>query len=125
MSVWLLMVAVAMVNGVLRDKIFSPLLGNHIALSVSGILLSALVFLITLLCIPFIGRLDGPIYLSIGLLWVFLVLMFEFVFGHYVAGKAWKEILQIFEVMKGNLFSLVLVITVVSPWLAAKLRGFV
>lgn len=26
------------------------------------------------------------------LLWIILTLLFEFVFGHYAAGKAWKEI---------------------------------
>jgi len=61
----------------------------------------------------------------IGLLWLVLTLLFEFIFGHFVAGKSWQDIAQVFNVKKGDLFLLVLVVTAISPWLAAKIRGFI
>jgi len=37
--------------------------------------------------------------------------------------KPWREILQVFNLKKGDLFFLVLIATLVSPRLAAELRG--
>jgi hypothetical protein len=122
-GIWLLMVVAAILNAALREKVLLPLFGIRAALPLSGIVLSGLVFVITLLCIQFINSPDGSTYLGIGLLWVTLTVAFEFIFGHYVLGKSWEEIVQIFNITKGDLFSLVLVTSAVSPWLCAKLRG--
>jgi len=62
-------------------------------------------------------------YLFIGVQWVLMTLIFEFVFGHYVAGKSWADILQNFNPLKGNLFIVVLLVTFISPLLVAKIRG--
>jgi len=46
-----------------------------------GILLSAFIFIIILLSVPFFGGAKGTVYLGIGLLWVILTVLFEFSFG--------------------------------------------
>ncbi|HEX9758126.1 MAG TPA: hypothetical protein VGB26_10035 [Nitrospiria bacterium] len=125
LAVWLVMVVAAILNGILREKVLLPLLGNQISLPLSGILLSILVFLITFLFIPFFGKLDGKTYIGIGILWVLLTLVFEFLFGHFVVGKTLKEIVQVFNLFEGNFFVLPLLTSAVSPWIAAKLRGFI
>ena len=117
------MLCAAMVNGVLREKILSPRLGIQVALPLSGLLLSALVFGITLFFIPFIGKANTSIYVCIGFMWVFMTLAFEIGLGHYVGGKPWEDVFQVFNLRKGDLFSLALVISMISPWLAAKIRG--
>jgi hypothetical protein len=123
-GIWLVMLCAAMVNGVLREKILTPRLGIQVALPLSGLLLSALVFGITLFFIPFIGQVETSIYVCIGFMWVFMTLTFEIGLGHYVGGKPWTDVFQVFNLRKGDLFSLALVISMISPWLAAKIRGF-
>ncbi|WP_052299073.1 hypothetical protein [Thermodesulfatator indicus] len=61
----------------------------------------------------------------IGFLWLILTLLFEFIFGHYITGKPWKDVMQVFNLKKGDLFTVVLAATAVSPWLAAKIKGII
>jgi hypothetical protein len=44
-------------------------------------------------------------------------------FGYYVVGKSWVEIMQVFNIQKGDLFIVVLFVTAFSPWLSALIRG--
>ena len=124
-GIWLVIVVAAIFNGVFREKVIVPGIGADLALPLSGMLLAILVFLITFMSIAFIGSSEQKTYLMVGLFWLALTLSFEFLFGHYVAGKPWKEIIQVFNIRKGDLFIVVLIITAISPWIAAKVRGIV
>lgn len=124
-GVWLLLVVAAILNAAFREMVFLPLLGIEAALPLSGISLSILIFFITLAVIPVFGKTSTASYVFIGLLWVCMTVAFEFVFGHWGTGKSWQDIFQVFNVMKGDLFVLVLFTSAVSPWVAARLRGFI
>jgi hypothetical protein len=123
-GIWVFIVFLAILNGILREKLWSPLLGETPALALSGIMLSALIFAATLLLLPILGRHEPSRYWSIGFLWLALTVLFEFLFGHYVLGNSWKNIAAAYNVFSGNLWAVVLLATVVSPYLAARLRGF-
>ena len=123
LGIWLVIVIVAIINGVAREKILTPLIGSSFSLPLSGITLSVLVLVVTYFTIPFIGEVKTGTYLYIGLLWVILTLSFEYLFGHYVTGKPWHEINQVFNILKGDLFIVVLIVSAVSPLVAAKLKG--
>lgn len=120
-GIWLLIVIAAIINGAIRDKLLTPIIGAHLSLPISGITLSFLVLVITYFAIPFFGNIKSRVYILIGLFWIILTLAFEYLFGHYVIGKSWYEINQVFDVYNGNLFTVVLVVTGLSPWAAAKL----
>ncbi len=123
MGIWFVIVFAAIMNGTIREKILVPIIGSNLALPLSGISLAIIVFVVSFLIIPFIGASEPKIYFSIGLFWVVLTLLFEFIFGHFVAGKPWKDIMQVFNLKEGDLFIVVLCVTAISPWLAAKIRG--
>ena len=95
------------------------------ALPVSGLLLAILVFLIALASVPLFDASDGKCYIIVGLVWLALTLAFELLFGRFVVGKSWHEIMQVFHLHKGDLFIIVLLATLFSPWLSAKLRGWI
>lgn len=124
-SIWLLMVGVAVGNALFRDKLLAPAIGPATALPVSGFLLTMLVFLAALASVPLFDASTGKSYVLIGLIWLTLTLSFEFLFGHFVAGKPWHEIVRVFRMDKGDLFVLVLLSTLISPWLSAKMRGLI
>jgi hypothetical protein len=124
-GIWLVMVIIAIANGLFRDKVLSPLLGPNVALPVSGVLLAVFIFAVCYVWLPTIGKQPASQFLFIGLLWVVLTLGFEFLFGHYVVGKSWRDIVQVFDATDGNLFLLVMIVTLLSPLLAAKLRGYI
>ena len=122
---WLLIMLGAIANGVARQQLLEPVLGAAIALPLSGVLLSLIILLASWLLVPWIGRARAPTWLAIGIHWVVLTLLFEYLFGHFVAGIPWIEIWRVFDVTTGNLFSLALLSAALSPWLAARLRGLV
>jgi hypothetical protein len=59
---------------------------------------------------------------SIGVLWVTLTLAFEFFAGHYVFGTPWRQLRVAYNVARGRIWVLVLITTVIVPWLAAHGR---
>lgn len=122
--IWLIIALLAIVNAGIREKLLTPIIGPEIALPVSGLLLSIFVFLVAYVSIPFFPRKRNT-YILIGVGWFVLTLTFEFVFGHFVAGKPWHEILRAFDVPKGDLFVVALVTTLIAPWFSAKIRGLI
>ena len=124
-GIWLLIMLAAIANGGLREAVLEPALGAQAALPLSGVLLVLIIFIVSWLCVPLVGRTGTTTWLGIGLLWVVLTLAFEYLFGHFVAGMPWDEIGRVFDLRGGNLFSLALLAAFLSPWLAARLRGLV
>ena len=124
-GIWLVIVVVAVFNGVFREKVLVPLIGAGFSLPLSGVLLAMLIFLVALLSVSIIGSSEQKKYILIGLVWLILTLSFEFLFGYFIAGKSWQEILGVFNIMKGDLFIVVLFAAGISPWLAAKARGII
>ena len=120
--IWIVIAIFAVGNGIFREIILVPNIGHDPALPISGIILSLVIFLITYLFFPFLGKHDFKTYLLIGFQWVIITILFEFIFGHYVVGKSWSTIFQVFNIMKGDLFVLVLLASLLSPLLVAKLK---
>jgi len=122
-AIWFVIAFLAIANGLFRESFLVPNFGQSMALPVSGMLLSLIVFIVTYLSFPLFGKHNTAAYFLIGLQWVLMTLLFEVFFGHYMMGKSWSEILQLFNIMKGNLFSIVLIVSLFSPLLVAKIKG--
>ena len=74
-----------------------------------------------------VHRLDPPASESqaaaIGAVWLALTLLFEFGYGHFAAGKSWAELLADYNVLRGRVWPLVLLMTAPAPLLAGRGRG--
>ncbi|WP_052299072.1 hypothetical protein [Thermodesulfatator indicus] len=55
-GIWLVIVLIAIVNGIFREKVLTPLLGSDLALPISGISLAMLVFVVSFIFIPLLAR---------------------------------------------------------------------
>ena len=121
--IWVIIALFAIMNGIFRENVLVSILGQLMAVSVSGIMLSIIVFIVTYVFFPLIEKHHTLAYFFIGVQWVLMTLIFEFVFGHYVMGKPWSSIFQVFNIIEGNLFIIVLVVSLFSPILAEKLKG--
>ncbi len=122
-GVWLVMVVLAILNAGIRENVLTPAIGETISLPVSGITLSALIFAAAYVAMPFFGPQEQKTYVMVGCMWAAFTVAFEFLFGHYVMGREWHDIMQVLNIGKGDLFLVALLVTVMSPWLAAKVRG--
>lgn len=123
LAIWAIILALAVFNGIFREAVLVPTLGDRPGLILSGVLLSLLILAATYLLLPWLGIRESSQLFFIGLCWLTLTIVFEFSFG-LLSGKALADILGAYKFKGGNIWSAVLVVTAVAPWLTAKLRGW-
>jgi hypothetical protein len=121
---WLAIVPCAVVNGGLRDIVTEPLLGAAIAQPLSGVLLSGVIFAVAYFFIPKIGKGTPATYIFIGLMWFALTNLLDLSMI-LASGQPLSDFLVMFDITTGNLWSLVVIVCLASPILAAKLRKLI
>ena len=120
---WFGLLIVAMINGGVRDALYKSAAGDlaaHQISTLTGILLFGFV-------IWWMTRL-WPIESSqqawtIGLIWLVMTVAFEFLFFHYVTGHSWSELLGDYNILEGRVWVLVLLWTLVAPYVFFRLRS--
>ncbi|MCC6303120.1 MAG: hypothetical protein IT489_10020 [Gammaproteobacteria bacterium] len=120
---WWLILALAVLNGMLREEALVPLMGEVPGLAASGVMLSLCIFAVAFVAVPRYGRMSARRWWFVGLFWLLLTLAFEFGFGLFVQDKSLDILLDAYTFRGGDLWPVVLAVTFVSPWLAARLRG--
>ena len=123
MLIWLGIIPLAILNGVLREAVLIPALGS-MALPVSGIILSALALLLTYIFIRSLGKNERTAYVKMGFLWISATIIFEFSLGITI-GESLESMLAAYNIFTGNLWSFVIVVIGLSPWLTAKARKII
>lgn len=117
--IWLSIIPLAILNGALRQEILSPWFGETIARPLSGIILCAMIFIVSWIFIPRIGKGDKKTYWSIAIIWIALTIVFETIVG-LTMGNTCAELLQAYDITTGNLWLLVVLFIGIVPWLVAK-----
>src|SRR5260370_869679 len=84
---------------------------------------SALILLVAYLFVGWLRASDTTSLMLVGLLWLVLTVAFEFGFGHFVFGRSWESLGEDYNLPKGSLLPIGLVVLMLSPWIAARLRG--
>jgi hypothetical protein len=121
--IWLGILVLASLNGAVRDLLLAPRLGDPIARAISTVVLCMLVLLVTWLTIRWIGPRNSRQAWVIGVLWLILTLAFEFLAGHYLFHKPWATLLADYDVSKGRIWLLVLIVTLLAPLYLARARA--
>lgn len=122
LAVWTGILMLAVFNGALREAVLIPKLGTAAGLVLSGLLLSVLILAVAYLSLPWLGARCFVELVGVGLGWLALTLVFEFSFGLW-QGKSWEVMFEVYTFKGGNIWTIVLVVTALAPYLAAKLRG--
>jgi len=122
-GIWLVLSVLAVANGIFREAVISPPLGDAAAHAASTVFLCGVILVVAWLTICWIGPRTGKEAFLIGLLWLGMTLAFEFLAGHYLFGNSWRDLLADYNLARGRLWPLVLATTLLAPWLAAKWRG--
>lgn len=113
--VWAAILAFAILNGVVRDVVLALYMRDKPARAISSIVLAGVVVGITVLSLRWIGPSTLLQAVGIGAFWLALTLAFEFLFGHYLGGKPWPLLLAEYDVLRGRLWVVVLIATVLAP----------
>jgi len=122
--IWLSIIPLAILNGGFREIYLISWIGKSYAQPVSGIILCLLIFTVSLIFIPRIGKGKPKTYWKIGCLWVALTLVFETILG-LTMGHTLAELLKAYDITTGNLWLLAVILTGIMPWSAAKIRRII
>jgi hypothetical protein len=122
--VWLVILALAFANAALREKVLLPWIGRVRGLTLSGVILSALVLGVTYLALPWVGAVRGVELFAMGIGWLVLTLACDLALGA-IQGGGIRQQFDAYLFKRGNLWPVVLLVTAIAPYLAAKLRGWV
>jgi len=123
--VWLGLALVAGLNGALRESLLAPRLGPRTSLAVSGLLFSGMIFALTLVWLPHLVPLTAGRCWAIGALWVGLTLCFELVVARVTRGRARLGFAALGQIREGNLMLIILLVSLVAPYLAARLLALI
>ncbi len=122
--VWLLFIPLAIINGALRELIYSPYVGELVAHQIST-LTASLAYLILAYHVlrKHIRNQSTWTLLGIGSFWVVLTVIFEFGFGHYVDGAPWSELVADYNLFAGHVWGLFLIGIFVTPHLVRMIAA--
>jgi hypothetical protein len=121
--VWCVVLVAAVMNGFVRTQWLIPKFGDPHGHMISVLLLCLWIFALTWLLVPWMHPTTGNEALRIGVFWLMLTLLFEFGFGHYVAGRSWSYLLHDYDVLQGRIWVLVLVSTAIAPLIVGRARS--
>jgi hypothetical protein len=116
------MVPIAVGNGVFREAVLTPWLGELHGRQASTLLLIALFGVYVLLLTRLWPIESGRQAAVIGLAWLCFTLVFEFGLGLLVSALSWREMLAEYDLAAGRLWVLVPLWVAFAPWLFFSLQ---
>lgn len=122
-AVWLLIVLAEVIHGILRTLFLVPLTGDLRARQIGVFTGSLLILAIATATIRWLGLPTPARQFQVGALWLVWMVLFELAFGRWVAGLSWDRLLADYNIPAGGLLPFGLLILLLSPLLAARLRG--
>lgn len=122
-AVWLLLMGAEVVHGIVRTALLAPRIGDFKARQLSVFTGSALIMGITYMSIRWIGSRNKSTLLRLGLLWLLLTLIFEFVLGRKVMHLSWQRLLSDYNLRKGGLQPIGLLLMTFAPYLMERLQS--
>jgi len=114
---WFVLAVVAVANGTLRQFGYGQYLSElsaHQVSTVTGILFTGVAAWAFSRYLPIGSALQACL---IGACWLAMTLVFEFGFGHYVAGHSWRHLLADYNLLAGRVWIFFLAWIAVLPFL--------
>lgn len=119
---WLPLLLIAILNGALRIATYGHFLSElyaHQLSSLTGVVLFGFYIRIV---IDYWRPESAQQALHIGLLWLAMTVIFEFLFMHYVAGHSWRALLHDYNILAGRVWGVVLVWIAIAPYVFFQLQ---
>jgi hypothetical protein len=120
---WIPMVLIAIANGVARDKgykrYFKELRAHQISTLTGIVLFTAYAWMLSLHW-PLESSKQA---LAVGAIWFVLTIIFEIVFGHFVARFTWRRLAMDYNLLHGRVWVVLLAWLIVLPYVVYRLRS--
>jgi len=115
-------VMLAIANGTFHSAVLFPHVGEQAGHVISTLALSLLILLTAWFTIGWIRPATLAAAVLVGFLWLSLTLMFEFGVGYYLFHRPWEHLIADYNLARGRVLILVLLVTLKAPFLAATAR---
>jgi len=119
---WIGLVVIAIINGTLREILYSQYmdgLSAHQLSTVIGIIAFGIYIWILSKIWPIESSRQA---ISIGIAWLVMTILFEFVFGHYVMGNSWNKLFADYNIIHGRVWIVVLIWTAIAPYIFFRFK---
>lgn len=117
---WFPMLFIAIINGTARDLWYKKYTNELAAHQISTLSLNAFLGIYIFLIFKKYPPQSEIQSLLLGLFWLILTLGFEFGFG-LIRGNTWTKLLDDYNIMKGHIWILIPIWTLLAPYLFFKL----
>jgi hypothetical protein len=119
---WVPMIFIAILNGILRENIFTQYLTELRAHQASTLSLIIFFAIYIWALIRFWKPESSSQALWIGIIWLGMTIIFEFGFGHFVMGHPWSRLFNDYNLLAGRVWIFVLLWVAVAPWLFYRIQ---
>jgi hypothetical protein len=121
-GIWFVFLVIAFGVGAVREGLLRPRIGEAKAHVIGTLIAVAFMMLVIY---AFIQRVHGSCSMTdpilIGVLWLVMIVAFEFGFFHFVMGKPWEALLADYNVLRGRIWVLVLATVLLGPIIVGTL----
>lgn len=118
---WFAFPFVGILNGVLREATYKKFVGDlpaHQISTVTGIVFFGIIFYLIFKR----WKIESVKHaILIGLIWLFLTILFEFGFGHYIMGNPWQKLFHDYNLAEGRVWGLFLLWITMAPFIFYKI----
>lgn len=120
LGIWFILAVSAILVATFRIGILLPAFGEQTAHQLGTVLYLIVQFIIIFFFIKKMKIKEVKTLLSIGIIWVVITIIFEFIFGHYVMGHPWQKLFADYNLLNGRLWVLVLINNLAAPLISGK-----
>ena len=117
---WLCIITVEVVHGIARTMFLAPAVGDFRARQVAVFTGSFLILIVAMSLIRWIRPAHTREVVSVGILWLVLTVAFEIGFGRYVVHAPWSRIASDYDLLRGGLLPIGLLVLTAAPVITAK-----
>ncbi len=116
--------ALAILDGIIREAILVHLFGSGPALTVSGLIMLVVLYVVLYIFLKRVGKPDASSTLwLLGAMWVVLTVAAEFVLSVWVLGEPIAKFASAYSIaslLQGNLILVGLLGMFIGPWVVAR-----
>ena len=122
-AVWLVLIVAEILHGIARGIFLVPHVGEFRSNQIGVFIGSVIILAIAVAFVRWIGASRSTDLLAVGVLWLGLTLAFEILFGSFVVGASWERLAADYNVLEGGLLPFGMLVLLLSPLIAGKVRG--
>ena len=119
---WLILCVVMFANGAVRALVLQPRLGEDLARQVASLTGVLFVLVASWSFVRASPQATLRQLLWVGAGWLAATLAFEFILG-FVSGLGWRAMLAEYNIIRGRLWSLIVLSVFLGPWLCGVVGG--